>query len=85
MHNRHINLRRLTQTFLFVLVLPSSFAVALDLLSGFFPYITIAAVLIVFPVAAIVISRTALQELERVIEEVAPPTQPVTEPRGETS
>ncbi|HXF62485.1 MAG TPA: hypothetical protein VNK95_12770 [Caldilineaceae bacterium] len=69
---------------MFVLVLPSSFAVALDLLSGFFPYITIAAVLIVFPVAAIVISRTALQELERVIEEVAPPTQPVTEPRGET-
>jgi hypothetical protein len=73
MQTTRIDLWRLTRIFMFVLVLPCSAAVALDLLSGAFPLITIAAILIVFPIAAVVISRTALHELDRVIQEIAPP------------
>jgi hypothetical protein len=57
-------------------VLPCGLALAADLLLGFFPLLTIAAIVIVFPIATVVICRAALQELQRVIDQVAPPAPP---------
>jgi hypothetical protein len=85
MHTKRIDLWRLTRIFLLVLVLPCCLAIAVDLLAGTFPYITIAAILIVFPIAAIVINRTALSELDRVIQEVSRLPGPASEPGGEAS
>lgn len=72
MQTKRINLRLLTRLFFLVLVLPCTAALAVDLLVGTLPFVTIAAIVIFFPAAAIVISRTALSELDRVIAEVAP-------------
>jgi hypothetical protein len=72
MHTKRINLWLLTRLFFLVLVLPCTAALAADLLLGTLPFVTIAAIVIFFPTAAIVISRTALSELDRVIAEVAP-------------
>lgn len=79
MHTKRINLRLLTQLFLLVLVLPCSAAIAVDLLLGTFPFITVVAIVIFFPTAAFVISRTTLRELDRVYDEVAPELLPTSE------
>ncbi len=84
MQTKRINLWLLTQYLLLVLVLPCSAAFAADLLLGTLPFITIAAIVIFFPTAAIVISRTALSELDRVYDEVAPLPLPATEPGVDT-
>ncbi|MCC6458416.1 MAG: hypothetical protein IT328_25930 [Caldilineaceae bacterium] len=84
MHTKRINLRLLSQLFLVVLVLPCAAAIAVDLLIGTLPFVTIAAILIFFPTAAIVISRAALRELDRVFDEVAPAPLSATEPSVDT-
>lgn len=84
MHTKRINLRLLSQLFLLVLVLPCTAAVAVDLLIGTLPFVTIAAILIFFPTAAIVISRVALRELDRVFDEVAPAPLPAIESSVDT-
>lgn len=85
MHAKRINLRLLTRLFLLVLVLPCSAAIAVDLLAGTLPFITIAAIVICFPTAAILLSRAALRELDRVYDEIAPPALPPTEPGVDAS
>ena len=68
-----INTRKLAAIFLLGLLLPVSAAMVIDLSLGSLPTVSIVAIVICFPVAAILISRTALRELDRVIQEVAPP------------
>lgn len=79
MHIQRINLRLLTQLLLWVLVLPCSAALAVDLFVGTLPFITIAAIVICFPTAAVVLSRAALRELDRVYEQLPPPPLPTPE------
>lgn len=67
-----INTRKLASILLLGLILPVAAALVADFIIGTLPYITVAAVVVCFPVAAILISRTALRELDRVIQEVAP-------------
>lgn len=67
-----IDLWRGVRAFLFTLALPMSLAVAADLLTGSLPWLTIAAVLICIPLATIVVNRTVLGELDRIVSLVAP-------------
>lgn len=84
MHTHRINLRLLTRLLLWVLVLPCSAALAVDLLVGTLPYITIAAIVICFPTAAVVLSRAALRELDRVYDRLSPSPLPTTEAGADT-
>lgn len=73
MRQPRIDLRKLTQTFLVVLFLPTVTAIAIDLWLDMLPTVTLIVILIVFPLATILINRTALREMDRIIQEVAPP------------
>jgi hypothetical protein len=76
--------RRLLRQWVLLLGLPCSLAMGLDWWLGSLPWITIAAVIVCIPTAAIVISRTALREMDRIIEVVAPPL-PEVEPERDPS
>ena len=67
-----IDLWRLSRSFLLFLVLPFVVAIALDLATGLWPILTIAAVVLVFPFAGVVMIRKVNAEMQRVIEIVAP-------------
>lgn len=68
-----IEWRRLFVPSLLILFLPVLATFALDMWLGTLPYITIVAIIICFPTATIWVIRIALQEMDRVIAEVAPP------------
>ena len=68
-----IDTRKLATIFGLGLLLPVSTALAVDLLSGTFPFISVVVIVVCFPVATFLMSRTALRELDRVIQAVAPP------------
>lgn len=68
-----IDWRKLARLFLLALVLPVSLAFALDRVVGSTPILTIAAVMIFIPLATLLVNRTALHEMDRIIEVVAPP------------
>lgn len=68
-----IDLGKLARLFLFVLVLPMMLAWVADGVFGSTPIVTIAAIVILIPAAAILIIRTSLLEMDRVIQIVAPP------------
>ena len=67
-----IDWRKLLVPSLFIMVLPTISAIVLDKWIGTFPYITIVAIIICFPTATFLVMRIALQEMDRVIDEVAP-------------
>lgn len=68
-----IDWRKLLLPTLFVMVLPMTTAIVLDKWLGTLPFITIAAILICFPLSTFLVTRIALSEMDRVIAEVAPP------------
>lgn len=72
MATSRIDWRKLVQPFAFVLVLPCLLAILIDFLTGWFPIVTIVAILICFPTAGYLLNRVTMQELNRVIDEIAP-------------
>jgi hypothetical protein len=68
-----IDWRKLLLPTLFVMVLPTIAAVVLDMWLGTLPLITIAAIVICFPLSTFLVTKIALSEMDRVIAEVAPP------------
>jgi F0F1-type ATP synthase assembly protein I len=80
-----IDWRKLLLPTLFVMVLPTISAFLLDKWLGSLPFITIAAILVCFPTATFLVIRIALQEMDRVIAEVAPPILPESDLPPETS
>lgn len=68
-----IDWRKLLLPTLLIMVLPTVTAFALDVWLGSLPLITIVAILICFPLATFLVTKIALQEMDRVIAEVAPP------------
>ena len=72
MNHQRIDLRKLALILMFVLVVPSVLLWSIDQILGTTPILTIAAILLCFPTAAFLLNRTALQEMDRVIQEVAP-------------
>lgn len=71
-----IDWRKLLVPTLFVMVLPTITAVVLDKWLGTLPFITIAAIIICFPLSTFLVTRIALSEMDRVIAVVAPPLPP---------
>jgi hypothetical protein len=78
-----IDWRKLLLPFLFIMVLPSVVAILVDYWLGSLPFITIVVILICFPTATILVTKTALREMDRVIAEVTPPL-PLEEALPET-
>lgn len=76
MATSRIDWRKLTQPFAFVLVLPCVLAILIDFLMGWFPLVTIVALIICFPTAGYLLNRVTMQELNRVIDEIAPAPLP---------
>lgn len=54
------------------LILPMVVCIALDLSLGLLPWLTLSASFIVLPLASVMVTRTALFEFDKVIQEVAP-------------
>lgn len=75
----HVDWRQLSIRLLLTLIAPVGFALVLDWWLATMPLITMMVGLICIPLATIVVVRTALSELDRVIAEVAPPDQMVDE------
>lgn len=55
-----------------VVVLPGVVAVGLDYSLGTWPIVTIVMMVIWFPLAVVLVNRATLDEMERVIQRVAP-------------
>jgi hypothetical protein len=77
-----IDWRKLLVPTLFVMVLPTITAIIVDKWYGSFPFITIAAIIICFPLSTFLVTRIALSEMDRVIAEVAPPLPPEEQPES---
>ncbi len=67
-----IDIRRLTTSLLLTLVLPLAVALLVDYSLGWMPLTTIGASLLFIPLSTVVVVKTALAELDRVIQGVAP-------------
>ena len=67
-----INVWRLGKNVLLCLVLPVVVAIVLDVCFGSWPIITLIVAGLAFPIAGIVVVRSTMQELERVIRELTP-------------
>ena len=72
MQTKRINIRRLTLGVLVSLVLPLVIVVLLDLNLGLTPLLTIVASVVLIPLSSVIVIRSVLSELDRVIQEVAP-------------
>lgn len=72
MEHVRINVRRLTALVIYSLVLPLSTLLLLDYVTGWFPWLTIAACVICIPLSTLIVIRATLVEMDRVIELVAP-------------
>jgi hypothetical protein len=72
MEHVRINVRRLMALVVYSLMLPLSTLLVLDYVTGWFPWLTIAACVICIPLSTLIVIRTALAEMDRVIELVAP-------------
>jgi hypothetical protein len=67
-----IDVRRLARLVFYALLLPGSLGIGSDFVFGLFPLLTLATVVLVFPIAGFLIMRAALREMEGVIQQVAP-------------
>lgn len=73
----HVDWRRLTIRLLLTLLAPVGAALMLDWWLATLPFITMLVGLLCIPLATVVVVRTALSELDRVIAAVAPDDQGV--------
>jgi hypothetical protein len=67
-----INVWRLGKLMLFALVLPCMLAMVFDSVANTWPFGTLLVACFAFPIAGILVMRASLQELQKVIDEVAP-------------
>lgn len=75
-----IDLRRLLTLLLVWVVMPLALTFSLDLLLDTLPILTIVGLLIAVPVGGYFVMRAALQEMDRVIAQVAPPSPEPDQP-----
>lgn len=73
----HVDWRQLTIRLLLTLIAPVGAALMLDWWLATLPFITMIVGLLCIPLATVVVVRTALSELDRVIAAVAPDDQEV--------
>lgn len=67
-----INIRKLLSRFIYSLVLPMMLAILIDMQGGWFPWVTIAASVFFIPFSTVIVIRTALSEMDQLIQQVAP-------------
>lgn len=72
MEHIRLNVRRLLMLITYSLFLPMSALLLLDYVTGWFPWLTIAACVIFIPLSTLIVIRATLAEMDRVIELVAP-------------
>lgn len=77
-----IDLWRLTKRTLLTLFLPVLTAIAIDVTVGTWPIITLLVAGITFPVAGIMVIHSLMQEMQRVIQVLAPETTDTDESRA---
>lgn len=75
----HVDWQQLSIRLLLTLIVPVSFALLLDWWLTSLPLLTMIISLICIPIATVVVVQTALNELDRVIAEVAPPDAAIGE------
>lgn len=63
-------------------LVPLSVLMLIDYYAGWWPVLTLFSLLIILPIGALFTSRAALDEMNKVIAEVAPPAAENTEPFG---
>ena len=63
-------------------LVPLGILMLIDHYAGWWPVLTLFSLLIVLPIGALFTSRAALDEMNKVIAEVAPPTAEETGPFG---
>ena len=68
-----VDVRRLLLILVLVVMLPLTIALLLDIAVGSWPLLTLFCAVIVLPVGTFFMSRAALNEMNKVIEVVAPP------------
>ena len=67
-----INVRRLLRSLITSFLLPLTLAILIDLQFGWFPLVTIGATVIFIPLAAVIVTRAALSEMDQIIQKLAP-------------
>lgn len=67
-----VNIKRLLTVLLVSGVIPLSLLIAVDVLAGWVPLLTLVGLLIFIPLGSFLVIRTALEEFSRIIEDVAP-------------
>ena len=73
MNGPRVDVKRLFRVLFFSTVLPFSVMLLLDYSSGLWPILALFSVVIVLPIGTFFTSRAALDEMTKVIAEVAPP------------
>jgi hypothetical protein len=67
-----IDVRRLAKKLVLVVVLPGVIVVAADFWLGTWPVLTVVEMVLWFPFAVVLVNRATVEEMERVIQRVAP-------------
>ena len=67
-----VDVRRLLRVLHLAGLLPLTVLIWLDLISGLWPILTLFGTAIFLPLGSFLVSRTALEEMNKVIKEVAP-------------
>ncbi len=70
---------------LIALILPVSLAIIVDMIVGLWPLLTLVVASFAFPIAGIVMVRSTMQELQKVIDELAPETLETKDMKESTS
>ena len=72
MQSVRIDIRHLTKVLIIWLIAPITVCIILDVILKLFPLLTLAASIIAIPVASVMVTRAALFEFNKIIQEVAP-------------
>ena len=67
-----IDVWRLGKRMLLALMLPMLIAIVVDVLAGTWPFVTLLTAAFRFPIAGFLVMRAAVQEMQKVIAEIAP-------------
>ncbi len=80
-----INVWRLGRNVILALILPVSLAIVVDMIVGLWPIVTLIVASFAFPIAGIVVIRSTMQELRRVIQELEPELAPESKDLSESA
>lgn len=80
-----MDIGRMAKNMVLALVLPVALAIAADIVAGTWPFITLIVSALAFPIAGIIVLRTTMQELNKVIQALAPEEDDEQEASGKAT